>query len=218
MPLPGQVEAAIPSVCGFDCDSVISSTFAQQFYSMGYRFCLRYVSLTNETPGDLGVDEANAILSSGLALMPVQHVLDPGWSPSQALGQEFGQNAAANAQQVGFPAGVNVWCDLEGVNPATDAQDVVDYCQAWYQKVDSAGFVPGLYVGAGALLSGQQLYDLPFQHYWRSASVVPPIPTRGYQLLQLLISIPIGRFQIDLDFIQNDNESGLPLWLRVSAN
>jgi hypothetical protein len=184
---------------------------------MGYRFCLRYLSLTTETSGDLGAQEASDILNAGLALMPVQHVLDPGWNPTQALGQEFGQNAAANAQQVGFPAGVNLWCDLEGAAPATDAQDVIDYCRAWYQAVNSAGYVPGLYVGAEAVLSGQQLYDLPFQHYWRSASIVPSIPTRGYQILQLLTSIPVGEMQIDLDFTQNDSEGGQPLWLRVST-
>jgi hypothetical protein len=51
----------------------------------------------------------------------------------------------------------------------------------------------------------------------RSASIVPSIPTRGYQLLQLLTSIPIGKFQIDLDFTQNDSAGGQPLWLHVRS-
>jgi glycoside hydrolase-like protein len=218
MSLPGQVEGAISSVSGFDSDTIISPALAQQFYSMGYRFCLRYLSPDNEAAGDLSTQEATDILNSGLALMPVQHVLDPLWSPSQSLGQEYGQNAAANTQTIGFPPGVNVWCDLEAVNPATNAQDVVDYCRAWYQAVDSSEYVPGLYVGAGAMLSGPQLYDLPFQHYWRSSSIVPSIPTRGYQLLQLLASISIGGVQIDLDFTQNDNQGGRSRWLRVSGS
>jgi hypothetical protein len=149
--------------------------------------------------------------------MPVQHVLDPGWSPTQALGQEFGQNAAANAQQIGFPAGVNLWCDLEGVAPQILAQDVINYCQGWYQAVDSAGYVPGLYVGAGALLSGQQLYNLTFQHYWQSASSVPSLPGRGYQLLQLLPSISLNGVPVDLDFCLADSEGGLPIWLRIAS-
>jgi hypothetical protein len=144
MSLPGQVEGAISSVSGFDSDTIISPALAQQFYSMGYRFCLRYLSPDNEAAGDLSTQEATDILNSGLALMPVQHVLDPLWSPSQSLGQEYGQNAAANTQTIGFPPGVNVWCDLEAVNPATNAQDVVDYCRAWYQAVDSSEYVPGL--------------------------------------------------------------------------
>jgi hypothetical protein len=148
--------------------------------------------------------------------MPVQHFRTAS-SPNQSLGRQDGQNATANAQSVGFPAGVNLWCDLEGVDPAAQAQDVIAYCEAWYQAVNAAGYVPGLYVGAGALLTGQQLYDLSFQHYWQSASIVPDIPTRGYQLLQLWPPISINGVWIDLDVAQNDNLGGQAQWLRVRA-
>src|SRR6266851_2973147 len=114
MTLPGTVEASTPSVPGFDSDTIITAAVAQRFYAGGYKFCLRYLSLRVESPQDLTPQEATDILNSGLALMPVQHVRKPGWSPTASLGQEDGQNAASNAQDVGFPAGVNVWCDLEG--------------------------------------------------------------------------------------------------------
>ncbi len=61
-----------------------------------------------------------------------------------------------------------------------------------YEAVKAAGYLPGLYVGGGALLSGEQLYSLPFEHYWRSQSRVPDIPNRGYQLIQLFPSIKIN--------------------------
>ena len=216
MSLPGEVEGAIGSVPGFDSDTTISLALAQQCYALGYKFCVRYLSLGQEAPGDLSAQEATDILNSGLALMPVQHFRTAS-SPNQSLGRQDGQNATANAQSVGFPAGVNLWCDLEGVDPAAQAQDVIAYCEAWYQAANAAGYVPGLYVGAGALLTGQQLYDLSFQHYWQSASIVPDIPTRGYQLLQLWPPISINGVWIDLDVAQNDNLGGQAQWLRVRA-
>ena len=218
MSLPGEVEGAVPSVLGFDSDTIISSPLAQQFYAGGYKFCLRYLSLGGqESPQDLSTPEATDILGSGLALMPVQHVRKVGWLPNGTLGQQYGEDAAANAETVGFPAGVNVCCDLEGAGGTASAQDVIDYCAAWFDAVDGAGYVPGLYVGAAAVLTGPQLYSLAFQHYWRSQSGVPDVPTRGYALIQLFPSVTANGIGIDVDFTQNDNEGGRALWLRISS-
>lgn len=217
MTLPGTVEASPPSVPGFDSDTILTAPVTQQFYSGGYKFCLRYLSLGAESAQDLTTQEATDILNSGLALMPVQHVRKPGWLPSANLGQQDGQNAASNAQDVGFPGAVNVWCDLEGVGSSAAPQDVIDYCQAWYSAVDAAGFLPGLYVGYGTKLSGQQLYDLSFQHYWRSQSTVPQIPHRGYQLVQFLPSITAYGIAIDLDVTQRDDAGGQSQWLRLTT-
>jgi hypothetical protein len=217
MSLPGQVEGSTPAVPGFDTDTTISSALAQQCYALGYKFCLRYLSLGQEASGDLSEQEAADILNSGLALMPVQHVRESGWLPGRILGQQDGQSAAANAQGVGFPAGVNVWCDLEGVDATAQPEDVIEYCEAWYETVAAAEYVPGIYVGAGALLTGEQLYDLSFQHYWRSQSEVPDIPNREYQLFQLYPSIFIDSVSIDLDVTQDDKLGGQAQWLRVST-
>ena len=217
MLLPGSVETAVPSLPGFDSDTIITAFAAQQFFNRGFKFCVRYLSLGAQAARDLSTQEATSILDSGLALMPVQHVRNPGWSPTAAVGQQDGQNAASNAQEIGFPPGVNVWCDLEGVGTTAAAQDVIDYCQAWYSALDTAGYLPGLYVGANSLLSGQQLFDLSFQHYWRSQSSVPQIPTRGYQLIQFLPSVAANGIAIDLDMTQTDSEGGLPQWLLVTT-
>ena len=214
MPLSGSIQSAPSGALGFDSDTVITLSTAQQFYSQGYKFCLRYVSLGSmESSGDISPTEASNILSSGLALMPVQHVKSSGWTPSESLGQEYGTNAANNALSVGFPAGVNLWCDLEGVSSSASAQDVTGYCTAWFTAASGPGFVPGLYVGANAILSGQQLYDLPFQHYWQSCSDVPSIPVRGYQMVQTLVQQPVNGIGIDKDTTQTDSEGGQVQWL-----
>ena len=216
MTLPGQVESGTPSVPGFDSDSIIVAEIARQFFTAGYKFCLRYISLNQEAPDDLSSQEAIDILNSGLALMPVQHVHRRGWSPTQDLGQRDGKNAVANAQDVGFPAGVSVWCDLEGVSRTSKAQDIIDYGEAWYEALDGAGYSPGLYVGPDSVLTGPQLYGLSFRHYWRSQSKVPHIPKRGYELIQLFPPITANGILIDIDVAQNDDEGGQAQRLRIT--
>ena len=217
MSLPGEVQGAISSVPGFDCDTTLPAEVARQFFTQGYKFCLRYLSRGQVSSQDLTEQEAADILNSGLALMPVQHARKQGWSPNQVLGQQDGQEAVANAETVGFPERVSLWCDLEGVKSSIQSQNVIDYCEAWYKAVSAAGYIPGLYVGAGALLTGQQLYDLPFQHYWRSQSQVPDIPHRGYQVIQLDPSIQVNGVWIDLDVALNDIQGGTAQWLRVNT-
>jgi hypothetical protein len=203
---------------GFDADTVITSSVAQQFVQQGYGFCLRYLSLSDgQDADDLSPGEAVDILSAGLALMPVQHVNVAGWHPTANLGQEHGGNAANNAVAIGFPPGVNVWCDLEGVNPASTKQEIIAYCKEWYAAVLAPGFVPGLYVGAQTRLSGRQLYDLPFEHYWKSFSKVPAIPVRGYQMIQTFVEEPVNGISIDQDTTQTDSNGGQVLWLATGS-
>lgn len=216
MTLPGEVQGGIPSVVGFDSDTIVTTALAQQFYAGGFRFCLRYLSLGGqESPQDLSTQEATNVLNSGLALMTVQHVRKSGWLPNKDLGQQYGQDAVANAENVGFPAGVNVWCDLEGTGSQAAPQDVIDYCDAWFAAVKTAGYLPGLYVGSAAVLTGPELYALRFEHYWRSQSRVPDVPTRGYALIQLFPSVTANGIGIDIDFTQNDNDGGQVQWLRI---
>jgi hypothetical protein len=215
MPLPGTVLSASPAILGFDADTTVTPALAQQFAAEGYEFCLRYLSRSQQKPTDLSAQEATDILNAGLALMAVQHANVLGWPPSQALGQQDGQAAATNAGNIGIPPGVCVWCDLEGVSTDAVGQDVIDYCEAWFAAVNVAGYVPGLYVGAYSLLTGRQLYDLSFQHYWRSQSQVPNIPGRGYQLLQLYPQITVNGIEIDVNVTQNDYEGGVAQWLCV---
>ena len=213
MSLDGSVQSATTGLLGFDANIVITERIAQTFFAQGYRFCLRYLSRGPEAASDLSAAEAEVILQSGLALMAVQHVRLPNWQPTGALGQQDGQAAAQNAADVGFPPGVGIWCDLEGVLPGTAPQDVIDYSDAWFTEVADAGYIPGLYVGFGCGLNEQQLLNLKFQHYWRSQSNVPNVGGRGYQMIQLFPEVRVNGIGIDIDVTQSDFKSSQVQWL-----
>jgi hypothetical protein len=97
--------------------------------------------VAQQNANDLSAAEALDLLNAGLALMPVQHVRGAGWIPTAALGASDGVHAAYHAFVIGFAPGVNVWCDLEGVQPGASAQHVIDYCNSWYDAVNAAGYV-----------------------------------------------------------------------------
>jgi hypothetical protein len=216
--LAGTTRSAPAGVKGFDADTQISAAAARQYLVQGYRFCLCYVGRVEMDPGDLTTAEAQDILGAGLALMVVQHVEEPGWAPGGALGTTYGANAATFAQQIGIPPGVNVWLDLEGVSTAASAGDVTAYCQNWYRQVAAAGYVPGVYVGWRPGLSGQQIYDLPFQHYWGAYNVDgDSTPGCGWCLKQSPGSggtiVGIATSVYDDDVTQTDGEGRTVQWL-----
>jgi hypothetical protein len=78
---------------------------------------------------------------------------------------------AQHVRKIGFPEGVNVWLDLEGAKTSTPHETMIAYCNAWFAEVEGAGFVPGVYVGAGVILTGNELFwRLTTKHYWKSGS------------------------------------------------
>jgi hypothetical protein len=221
--LPGVVQAAPPGLKGFDANTPISASTAAAFHAKGYRFCVRYVGRTAMASYDLTSTEAKTILNAGLALMIVQHVLDPGWSPTGDLGAEYGANAAKFSKQIGLPPGVNVWCDLECVATGTASGDVTAYCNEWAAQVSAAGYVPGLYVGYQPGLTAQQLYDdLQIDHYWGAYNIdgddIPAV--RGLQLEQRVGTGGtiggVGTESYDDDVTLTDHSGGTALWLTLS--
>lgn len=218
--LSGTVQAAPAGVKGFDANTPISAAAAQAFYQKGYRFCIRYVGRVQMASYDLTQAEAKTILQNGLALMVVQHVLNPGWSPTAELGAQYGSNAARFSKQIGVPPGVNVWCDLESVSEQAAAGDVIAYCNAWHDQVAESGYVPGLYVGYGAGLTPQQLYQkLKFRAYWGAYNLnsdeVPAV--RGLQMKQKVGTggtiAGITTEAYDDDYTLTDALGGNVLWL-----
>jgi hypothetical protein len=214
MPLPGTVSPAAGGIVGFDTDGIVTAAAAAAFFAQGFQFCVRYVSrVAPQNANDLSAAEAVDLLNARLALMLVQHVRGAGWSPTAELGSSDGVHAAYHAFVIGFPPGVNIWCDLEGVEPMASAQQVIDYCNAWFDAVDAAGYVPGIYVGADAILDGPTLrHSLKFAHYWKSLSHVPDIPGRGYQMIQSNEHDAHG-ISIDENRTQNDLLGDRVLWL-----
>ena len=213
--LPGSVESAPPGQKGFDTNARVTATVAKEFAVSGYKFAIRYVSReANEKAADLNHDEALGILNSGLALMAVQHVEGPHWKPPAALGTKYGTTAAAHMAAIGFPERVNVWLDLEEVAKGTPVQHIIDYCNNWSAAVSAKHFEPGLYVGSNSGLNGDQLSKLKFTHFWKSESTVPPVPGRGYQLIQKPEKSVHGLEHL-LDITQDDEMKGAVQWLRV---
>jgi hypothetical protein len=210
------VFAAPPGLHGIDTNTVMEDSHCRAAKARGFSFCLRYVSRGDRAQaGDLHESEARTILNAGLALMPVQHVARPGWSPTKSLGSTYGRNAAAHVLAIGFPAGVNVWLDLEGVKRSSSHAAVIEYCNAWIAEIELAGFVPGVYIGARAILTGDEIFwRLRARHFWRSGSRVPDVPHRGYQLIQKIIkNDKIDGVEIDRNLTVNDNFGQSVLWL-----
>jgi hypothetical protein len=118
-------------------------------------------------------------------------------------------------QAVGLPEGMNIWLDLEGIAEVASSFDVIASCNAWFAEVSAAGYVPGLYVGANAILDGEELYyALSVEHYWRSGSEVPDVEVRGYCMVETIDdAYEIDGCAYDQDITQADNLGNTPMWL-----
>lgn len=102
-------------------------------------FVLRYVSLgAPNLIYDIGPSERDDIALSGLAFGLVQHVEYPSWRADAQVGAQHGKAAAMHARLVGYPAGADLFVDMEGVgNPGSDAET---YLAEWLKPVQDAGF------------------------------------------------------------------------------
>lgn len=197
-----------------DCDTKLSLAMCKAIASavdargrpLGIRGVIRYLSLGSPSRQDLDATETTDIHAAGLSLMAVQHVRNPGWIPSQPLGAQDGASCNANAHHALLLPGCSIGLDLEGVSPTAAPGVVSSYASAWYRAMST--YLPPLYVGADSLLTGPQLFALPFTRYWRSESVVPtPLP-RGFSLYQMFSSQKLvtsaGTLDVDYDFACED--------------
>lgn len=203
---------------GFDCNAPVTPAVAARFRAAGYRFAIRYLRRAAPNAFDLTSIEVATLLTAGLGLMAVQHVALPGWTASAALGRTYGNTAVLEARGLGLLPGTTVWLDLEEVDPACEAQAVIDYCNQWHTAVERAGFTPGLYVGVGAILGPVALYRrLRFRHYWAAYNLdLDARPaTRGVQMTQWVMNrerrITGVPFRWQGDTIAVDALGGTPL-------
>jgi hypothetical protein len=188
MSLPGHVFTAPDGVRGVDTAETVSASAAVALRQKGFRFCVRYVRRDKPHASALSGTEAKSLLNAGLGIMAVQYVQsESSWQPTAVKGSRNGAVAATEAEKLGLPWGVTIWCDLEGVTVGTPAQATIDYCNRWHAAVSAAGYVPGLYVGYHAGLTPLQLYrSLRFTHYWGAYNLnVDQYPAvRGLQMKQ----------------------------------
>jgi hypothetical protein len=204
--LQGKIQHAAPGLWGFDVDSALN---AEQCVTLkeSYDFCLRYFPRTPEAnvgASNLTQAEGEIILNAGLSLMCVQHVSNDNWSPTSDLGAQYGAYGARYLQEVvGAPPGFCAFLDLEMVNPSSSSEDIIGYCKAWFSAISGAGYVASLYVGYQSGLTPQQLYDLPFLHYWSAYNNDTQVPNRGFQMLQKTQKAVAG-LEIDPNLTQAD--------------
>ncbi len=225
MTLHGHVFTAPDGVRGFDTDQKVTPKVAAAFFAHGYRYCVRYVRRGKANASrDLSTAEAESLLESGLGLMVVQYVeSEKSWQPTGDKGATNGGIAATEANAIGVPSGVMLWCDLEGVDPGTAAPDVIDYCNRWHEAVAGAGFLPGLYVGWHCGLNPTQLYrSLRYTHYWAAYNLnsdqAPAM--RGVQMKQSerspVDSVPGTTLAFQTDKVKTDALGGRPTLLAGS--
>jgi len=185
----------VPRRLGFDAAGHVGEFTARAMLASGYLFAIRYVrrdARVNQHPDtseylvSLTPPELAGLLAGGLLVSVVQFgAARTGGLLSASYGRDKGRAAAFNATALDIPAGVTVWCDAEWSDPIPEPRAVMAYLDAWAAPVADAGYEPGLYVGPGINLTGQQLWERPgYRHYWQSNAVVPDVPNRGYQLTQ----------------------------------
>jgi hypothetical protein len=199
---------------GFDCNIPVTLADAQEFHKLGYRFAVRYVKRQTVRSNDLSAVEVKALHQAGLAVMPVQHVeSEDGWIPSNEKGYMYGFGAVEHCRQIGIPSGTTCWLDLEGVDPHTPKEQIILYCNRWYDAVKVGGYQPGIYVGWHAGLTGEELYKrLRFERYWAAYNLnVDQYPAvRGVCMKQAASKSPVSRYAIDGDIISADKLGGFP--------
>lgn len=206
------VKKASPGQLGFDVNTPLTTAECEQFAS-SYSFVIRYIPRTASlVAGNLTKEEIEIILASGMALSVVQHVSPDGWHPSAALGTEYGQYAEYYASELGLPPGMQMWLDLEGVAAGAMSGDIVAYCHNWAHAVSLKGYLHGLYVGWNTRLTPGQIYDLPFDSYWKAYNYDDGVPRRGFQMVQGLQKT-LGGISFDPDKIQADQLGDLPFLL-----
>lgn len=198
---------------GFDCNCKLSYDLAKKFKQDGYQFAIRYVGRLQQADFDLDAQEVKDILRAGLQMGIVQHCLNPGWTPTLELGRQYGTNAGKFAKECGYKGGCINYLDLEGIKSGTPKQQIIDFCNAWYDEVLKAGYVPGIYIGFDMFLSGEDLYkSLKFQHYWKSFSQVPDVAKRSYEMWQER-QITANGILIDPDEVIEDKLGNTPVFM-----
>jgi hypothetical protein len=201
---------------GIDCNVKLIRETAKIVKDKGYEFVIRYVGRLKQASFDIDKSEIDVILKAGLKVGIVQHCPGkPGILPSKELGIEYGSNATKFAKEAGYKAGCIIYLDLEDVNAdyKNRKQEIIDYCNNWYDEVLKGGYTPGIYIGFNVWLTGSELYGkLRFQHYWKSLSRVPDIPNRGYEMIQTAGN-PIAGFSIDVNTVSGDKQGNFPVFM-----
>lgn len=199
----------------FDTVVTITPAVAAEAKRQGFDGAIRYINLTSPR-------EILDLRAAGLGVMFVTECRAAGWQPDGPMGATDGGHAALLMRNLGV-TGVTIFHDIEGVAADASAVDVMDFHDAWASQQG----LPGVYVGAGGILSGPEWYARKYtKHYWKGLSmvrdrfgaIVEPDP-RGWGVVQLYDDIRQGAQKtilgvtVDVSFVQRDYKLDLPKWL-----
>ena len=185
---------ARPSELGADTVQTLSDQAVSDLRMYGVSFVVRYLA-------SLSSGELARILNGNLALSLVTYA-----------GSYDSGPAIARLRTLGIPSGATVWLDLEDEH--RDAATVTGIINTWAGAIKSAGYEPGLYVGAGQPLDADALYGLAVVRYWHSVSIVPDVAVAGYCMTQK--SPPnqrVGCVVVDIDIASPDKLGRLPTFV-----
>lgn len=202
------VQKALVGARGIDTVATLTKADAQGLKTK-YDFAVRYVE-------QLTAGEVALITDAGLGLVTVSFSRAVGWMPSAGLGTGDGNVHVLKLLQLDIPKGTHTFLDLEGMSGT--AADTIAFAEAWGAVVEAAGYIPGVYVGAGITLTGAQLYALNNIHaYWHSCSEVPEVETCGYLMYQLfppdqIIKVGTTTLEVDIDMVQGDRLGRSLVW------
>ena len=202
------VQKAFVGARGIDTIATLTEADVQGLKAK-YDFVVRYVE-------QLTVGDVALITAAGLGLTTVSFSRAVGWMPDADLGTTDGNDQVARLEHLSIPKGTHTFLDLEGMGGT--AADTIAFAEAWGAVVAAAGYIPGVYVGAGIPLTGAQLYALNNVHaYWHSCSEVPEVATCGYVMYQLfppdqIIKVGSVALEVDIDMIQEDRLGRSLVW------
>jgi hypothetical protein len=175
---------------GADTVLTLSYMQAKALYDAGFRYVARYVVGLSKT-------ELADILRAGLAVSFISYA--DSFDPSDEI---------AALQRLGIPKGVVVWFDVEGVND--DPVTLKKRINTWANAVKAAGYIPGLYVGAGALLTSAELFSLAVVRYFHGCSRVVDRtgeeagPSCGWCCYQCACQVERAGVMVDVSFVYQD--------------
>jgi Domain of unknown function (DUF1906) len=191
---------------GIDTVTVLNSTTCDRLKLTGVDFVVRYL-------GGVTDDELNVILTSGLGVQLVTYSRAVGWMPDSEMGVSDGQTDVTRLKTLGVPENMVLWLDLEGSGGSSVGTGA--WAAARSSVVTQAGYIAGLYVGSGCILSGPELYALAnVKRYWRAFNSGIPDIQCGYSQFQLYPPDQmLAGIEVDYDYSTSDYTGRVPTML-----
>jgi len=157
--------------------------------------------------GSVTAAGVQAITDAGLGFVPYTYA--DAWD---------GPKTVAELVALGVPKGVVVVLDVEGLAATLGAAYVIGRINAWAEALSAAAFVPALYVGAGCLLSSDELEALAVFRYGKGMSRLVDRngelaePSSGWAFVQAYPSGQCGGVLVDFNIVGTDYKRRPLIW------